>query len=169
MPSPRLSPALAALLLCAWPSLVLAGVGLASQGPQQTPSPGSNAARDQDKAAVKQPDPEEELQHALNDAGSDRAALVRNLEGFLKKYPDYPNRSGIYRALVEANLQLNDDARAADYAERMVAINPNDISILLLAIELLERHDNQAAFRRAVSYSTRILELVEHISSSERS
>ena len=94
---------------------------------------------------------------------------MRNLEAFLNKYPDYPNRTQIYRALVEANLQLKDDARAAEYAERMVALNPNDISILLLAIELLERHENEAAFRRAISYSTRVLDLVEHTSSSERS
>src|SRR5207249_10053664 len=105
----------------------------------------------------------------LNDAGSDRAALVRNLEGFLKRHPDYPNRTRIYRALVEADLQLKDDDRAADYSERMVALNPNEISILLLAIELLERREEEAGLRRAVSYSTRILNLVEHVSPYERS
>ena len=109
------------------------------------------------------------MQRALSDAGSDRAALVRNLEGFLKKYPDYPNRTSIYRALVEASLQLKDNARAADYSERMVSLNPNDISMLLLAIELLERQENEAAFRRALSYSMRILDLVERASPSERS
>jgi thiol-disulfide isomerase/thioredoxin/Tfp pilus assembly protein PilF len=87
----------------------------------------------------------------------------------LKKYPDYPNRTSIYRALVEASLQLKDNVRAADYSERMVSLNPNDISILLLAIELLERQDDQAGYRRAVSYSTRILDLVERVSPSERS
>lgn len=86
----------------------------------------------------------------------------------MTKYPNYPNRTGIYRALVEANLQLKDDARASGYAERMVSLNPNDISTLLLAIELLERRDDEAGLRRAVSYSTRILDLVEHVSSSER-
>jgi thiol-disulfide isomerase/thioredoxin len=40
---------------------------------------------------------------------------------------------------------------------------------LLLAIELLERREDEAGLRRAVSYSTRILNLVEHVSSSERS
>jgi len=50
-----------------------------------------------------------------------------------------------------------------------VALNPNDISTLLLAIELLERRDDEASFRRAVSYSTRILDLVQRVSSSERS
>jgi thiol-disulfide isomerase/thioredoxin len=158
-----------ALCLCALVLAVPAGIAASAQESQGTASAASNNSRSKDKASGKQPLPEEELQRALNDAGSDRAALVRNLEGFLKKYPDYPNRTGIYRALVEASLQLKDDVRAADYAERMVSLNPNDISMLLLAIELLERHGDEAAFRRAVSYSTRILDLVEHVSSTERS
>ena len=158
-----------ALCLCALALAVPAGIAASAQESQGTASAASNNSRSKDKASGKQPLPEEELQRALNDAGSDRAALVRNLEGFLKKYPDYPNRTGIYRALVEASLQLKDDVRAADYAERMVSLNPNDISMLLLAIELLERHGDEAAFRRAVSYSTRILDLVEHVSSTERS
>jgi len=165
-----LSPyALGALCLCALALAVPAGIAAPAQESQGTASAASNNSRSKDKASGKQPLPEEELQRALNDAGSDRAALVRNLEGFLKKYPDYPNRTGIYRALVEASLQLKDDVRAADYAERMVSLNPNDISMLLLAIELLERHGDEAGFRRGVSYSTRILDLVEHVSSTERS
>jgi len=169
MPSQPLSPAFAALLLCALASPPWASLGEQFRLPQRAASQASSAGRAKNQASAGQPSPEEELQRALNDAGSDRAALVRNLEGFLKKYPDYPSRTGVYRALVEASLQLKDNVRAADYAERMVALNPNDISILLLAIELLERHEGEAAFRRAVSYSTRILDLVEHISSSERS
>jgi|SRR5579864_112293 len=160
--------ALGAICLCALASSALKGIAAPPQESQGTASAASNSSRSKDKASTKSL-PEDELQRTLNDAGSDRAALVRNLEGFLKKYPDYPNRTGIYRALVEASLQLKDDVRAADYAERMVSLNPNDISMLLLAIELLERHDDEAGFRRAVSYSTRILDLVEHISSSERS
>src|SRR5689334_10170592 len=163
MPSQRFASALTALLVCALASPLCAGAG------QQTPSQASNASRAKDKSSAKPPSPDEELQRALNDAGSDRAALVRNLEGFLKKYPDYPNRTSIYRALVEASLQLKDSARAADYSERMVSLNPNDISILLLAIELLKLQEDQAGFRRALSYSTRILDLVERASPSERS
>ncbi|HKW63876.1 MAG TPA: thioredoxin-like domain-containing protein [Candidatus Acidoferrum sp.] len=160
MPSQRFSPALAALVLCALVSPRCAA--------QRTPSQASNAGG-KDKSSVKPPNPDEELQRALGDAGGDRAALLHNLEGFLKKYPDYPNRTSIYRALVEASLQLKDNARAADYSERMVSLNPNDISMLLLAIELLERQEDPAGFRRALSYSTRILDLVERMSPSERS
>jgi len=161
MPSPHFVPAFAALLVYALVSPLYAG--------QQTASQASNASSAKDKSSAKLPSPDEELQRTLSEAGSDRAALLRSLEGFLKKYPDYPNRTSIYRALVEASLQLKDNARAADYSERMVSLNPNDISILLLAIELLERQEDQAGFRRAVSYSTRILDLVERASPAERS
>src|SRR5471032_2558959 len=55
---------------------------------------------------TKPPTPDEELQRTIDSAGNDRAALVRNLEAFLKKYPEAPQRLRIYRALVEASLQL---------------------------------------------------------------
>ena len=53
----------------------------------------------------------EELQQAISNAGSDRAALARNLEAYLVKYPDSPQKPQIYRALVEAHLQLRDTTR----------------------------------------------------------
>jgi len=109
------------------------------------------------------------LHQAIQSSGSDRAALVKHLEGFLANYPDYPNRTQIYRALVEAFLHLQDNARAADYAERMVALNPSDISILILAIQLLEQQDNEAGLKRAVSYSTSLIEAVRRTSADQRS
>jgi thiol-disulfide isomerase/thioredoxin len=114
----------------------------------------------------KTPSPDEELQRAIDAAGNDRAALVRNLEAFLKKYPEAPQRVRIYRALVEATLQLRDTPRAADYAERIVALTPDDMSMTLLAIQLLERSGDEAGLRRATSYSTRVL---EYIGSDEKS
>jgi thiol-disulfide isomerase/thioredoxin len=114
----------------------------------------------------KTPSPDEELQRAIDNAGNDRAALVRNLEAFLKTYPEAPQRVRIYRALVEATLQLRDTTRAADYAERIVALTPEDMSMTLLAIQLLERNGDEAGLRRATSYSTRVL---EYIGSDEKS
>ena len=52
------------------------------------------------------PTPQEELQKAIEDAANDRAALVRNLEAYLQKYPETPQKPQIYRALVEASLQV---------------------------------------------------------------
>src|SRR5229473_3378820 len=130
--------------------------------------PASKAAARQD-APTKQPSPEEQLQQAINNSGNDRAALVRNLETFLKEYPDSRQRPQIYRALVEACLQLRDNTRAAAYAERIVALSPDDISMTILTIQLLERNGDEAALRRATNYATRVLEFVEHSSSGEKS
>ena len=150
-------------------ALVL-GQTVAPTGPTQSSAqkPASPSASKQ-PAAIKQPTPEEELQLAVSTAGNDRAMLVRNLEAFLNKHPENENRSQVYRALVEASLQLRDDARASDYAERIVALNPNDIPITMLTIQLLERKDDEAGLRRAVSYATRVVEFVNHTSASDRS
>jgi thiol-disulfide isomerase/thioredoxin len=130
--------------------------------PKAAKSPSKQGAQ----PSQKPPSPDEELQQAINTAGNDRAALVRNLEAFLKKYPEAPQRVRIYRALVEATLQLRDTTRAADYAERIVALTPEDMSMTLLAIQLLERNGDEAGLRRATSYSTRVL---EYIGSDEKS
>jgi thiol-disulfide isomerase/thioredoxin len=118
---------------------------------------------------VKTPSAADELQQAIASAGNDRAALVRNLEAYLVKYPDSPQRPQIYRALVEANLQLRDTARAADYAERVVALAPEDMSITLVAIQLVQRSGDEAGLRRAVNYAGRVLGFVERTSLDEKS
>ena len=142
-----------------------------SQSQQSPPPPALPPKPSTPKAAPssKSPTPEEELQIALSDAGNDRASLVRNLEEYLKKYPDSPQRSQIYRAIVEASLQLRDSARAANYAERMVSLHPEDVSITILAIQLLEQQGDEAGLRRAVSYSGRVLDLVEASPPSDKS
>src|SRR5271154_4088228 len=78
------------------------------------PDPQSPAEKSGAKQTPQQktPSPEEELQQAIDNAGNDRAALVRNLEAFLKKYPESPQRVRTYRALVESSLQLRDTPRA---------------------------------------------------------
>src|ERR1700733_2305065 len=144
--------------------LLLAPAARASH--QQSPHPSAAKSADKQAAQQKSPSPDEELQQAIDNAGNDRAALVRNLEAFLKKYPEAPQRVRIYRALVEATLQLRDTTRAADYAERIVALTPEDMSMTLLAIQLLERNGDEAGLRRATSYSTRVL---EYIGSDEKS
>ncbi len=100
---------------------------------------------------------------------NDRATLVRNLEAYLKEYPDSRQRSQIYRALVEASLQLRDNTRAAGYAERIIALSPDDISMTILTIQLLEQNGDEAALRRATNYATRVLEFVDRSSSGEKS
>ena len=134
-----------------------------------TPTQQQNPGPEKSSPPLKAPSAAEELQQAIANAGNDRAALVRNLEAYLVKYPDSPQRPQIYRALVEANLQLRDTARAADYAERVVALAPEDMSITLVAIQLLQRSGDEAGLRRAINYAGRVLAFVERTSLDEKS
>src|SRR5260370_171592 len=143
--------------------------GRASPVCGQVPPPNEKKQNSATKVSPQQPSSEELLQQAINNAGNDRAALVRNLEAYLKEYPDSRQRPQIYRALVEASLQLRDNARASNYAERLVALSPDDISMTILTIQLLERDGDEAALRRATNYATRVLQFVERDSSPKKS
>jgi len=163
------------------PAIILASILLNLSNPlfvcaQNENKPNASAATPEHKAApekntspAKAPSAAEELQQTIGSAGNDRAALVRNLETYLLKYPDSPQRPQIYRALVEATLQLRDTARAAGYAERVVALTPEDMSITLVAIQLLQRSGDEAGLHRAISYAGRVLSFVDRTGLDDKS
>jgi thiol-disulfide isomerase/thioredoxin len=122
------------------------------------PAPPSGGAAQSTTPAV---DPEVELKAAIDAAGNDRAAFVRNLEEYLKRYPETRRKAEILRALIDANLQLREPAKALDAAERDLAIDPEDTSTLMLAANLLEQQGGDAALGRAIGYVTRVYERVE--------
>lgn len=142
------------------------GAGSPAAEVKQLPTDKKAAAK---QNAVKPLTPAQELQKVISDAGNDRAAMVKNLQAYLEKYPDAPERPQIYRALVEACIQFHDDNCASNYAERIVALTPDDVSMTLLAIQLLERTGDHAALRRAVTYATRVSESVRGTPVSEKS
>lgn len=173
----RHRPTLAFALLFTAPLLLSAHLSRgqqASPAPQQ-PTPAQPAPTQPAKSSssrpplIKPPSESEELQQAIETAGNDRAALLHNLEDFLKKYPESRQRPQIYRALVEASLQLRDSMRATEYAERVVALMPEDMSMTLLAIQLLERNGDEPALRRALNYSNRVLNYIELAGAAEKS
>ena len=157
-----------AMLLLISPSLFAQSEN--KQPDNKETKPAQNKKPDEKSSQAAKISPEtEELQRAVSSGGTDRAALVRNLEAHLAKYPESTQRPQIYRALVEASLQLRDTARAANYAERIVALTPEDMSIMLVAIQLLQRSGDEAGLKRATNYATRVLEFVDHTTMDEKS
>ena len=149
---------------------VLAGVGTASVRAQEkpdagqappasapasapaAPAPATKAGGAKQSAATAAAIEQQDLQKAIEQASNDRAALMHNLLDFLKKYPQSSQRPQIYRAIVESSLQLRDFATATEYAERMVALNPEDLAINQLSVQLLDRYGDAAGWRRAANY-----------------
>ena len=148
---------------------VLAWAGTAWAWAQEKPeagqdppaaAPSAKSGSKQTAAAAAAALEEQDLQKAIERASNDRAALMHNLMDFLKKYPQSSQRPQIYRAIVESSLQLREFSTAMEYAERMVALDPGDLSTNLLSVQLLERYGDAAGWRRATSYCTRVLDLI---------
>jgi thiol-disulfide isomerase/thioredoxin len=143
-----------------------------SQAPVQESTPASPAAKVPDSKQNSPHGPsleQQDLQKAIDDAANDRAALLHNLLDYLKKYPESSQRPQIYRAIVESSLQLRDFPTATEYAERMVALNPEDISINVLSVQLLERYGDSAGWQRAIYYCTRVTEILGRESLKDKS
>ena len=89
----------------------------ASTGAQTTASrtPGSKSAPD--SGTKRKRKPSRNCRKRSTPPENDRAALVRNLKDYLRRFPDAPRKAAIDRALVEACQQLRDDDCALDYSE----------------------------------------------------
>jgi thiol-disulfide isomerase/thioredoxin len=135
--------------------------GTQQQAPPAKVPPAAPPAASTTQNAAPAVDPEVELKSTIEAAGNDRAAFVRNLEEYLKRYPKTPRKAEILRALIDANLQLREPAKALDAAERSLAIDPEDTSTLMVAANLLEQQGGDAALARAIGYVTRVYERVE--------
>lgn len=150
-------------------TLLLSFPVLAQESSSSAPAapPSKNAASR--KAAAQDAAAENaDLQKAISDAGNERAAMVRNLDAFLKKYPESSQRPQIYRAIVESSLQLRDFPRATEYAERIVALDPDDSAMTVLSIQLLDRYGGEEGWRRAISYCTRVVDRLGRASLADK-
>ena len=132
-----------------------------ASAPAQKPALQQEAAKAGEKAKTpEQAKAEEErvaLAKAIRDAGNDRVALVRNLEEFLAKHPSTPRKQEIYRAIIEASAQLKDRATAIRYADLFLAAEPDDLNMLLFAVNQLEETQDAAELDRALAYADRIV------------
>jgi thiol-disulfide isomerase/thioredoxin len=151
--------------LLAWLALlgaIPAAPGQDSKSVSQASSPAAAAPKSDNGAEIA-------LEKIIGASGSDRAALVRNLQQYLLQYPDAPRKAAVYRALVEACEQLQDDSCALNYSERLIAIQPDDSDMMLVAVDYLERKGDDASLTRASGYVTRVLDRVEKSTPEQRS
>jgi thiol-disulfide isomerase/thioredoxin len=154
-------------------ALILTGAAWGQQSPAGSNTPPAKAPakkstasaqpKSDDAAAPPQsstPDPDAELQLAVRQAGNDSATLVKTLEDYLVKYPDSPRRGAIYRALLESEMNLHNQKSALEYAEKVIAIQPEDSQSTYIAVTLLEKMPDEASQLRAIDYDTQLLDRV---------
>lgn len=134
---------------------------VSSASPKQSPASPSSAQNAAHARIAKDIEAEAELEKALAAAGNDSAAVASNLKEYLNRYPDSPRKVAVYRALIEACQQIRNTGCAIDYAERLIALRPDDADMMLLAANLLQKRGDDASLTRAAGYITRVLDQTE--------
>jgi thiol-disulfide isomerase/thioredoxin len=122
--------------------------------PQKAAEP-ATAAAGQDESTA--------LDEAVNAAHRDPQALIKNLEGFLARFPQSPRREQVLRSIYRQALQSNDPQTAIRYAEKLLVDHPDDPALLSSLADLLDRENNAASRAKAVVYATRFVDYAEKL------
>ena len=69
---------------------------------------------------------------------------------------------------MDAEVQLRENDKAIEYAERCVAASPGDTQMMMIAANLLELQGGDAGLQRAIGYVTSVLESVQKTSVEEK-
>jgi thiol-disulfide isomerase/thioredoxin len=108
------------------------------------------------------PDAEQqELQHAIQEAGPSVVDFVRALEAHLRKYPSPASKTQIERALFRAAKELKDNRRIALYGEHLLQIDPADPSVLEETGKALNSFDDPNLSSRALDCGKKLEALVK--------
>jgi thiol-disulfide isomerase/thioredoxin len=144
-------------------AVAIFGSAAAAQSPKASPGSSREKATVEHDASA-----ESALEKAFAASGDDRAALVRNLQQYLLEFPNAPRKPEVYRALVEACQRLREDSCTLNYAERLVALHPDDSDMMMIAVTYLQRKGDEESLQRASGYVTRVIDRVEKALPDER-
>jgi thiol-disulfide isomerase/thioredoxin len=99
---------------------------------------------------------EQELALLIQESNRSPVDFVRDLEKFLQKYPNAKRKNEITRGLFQASRDLKDNRRIATYGERLLVLDPNDISVLGVTGRALNTFDDSASAAKALEYGQRL-------------
>jgi thiol-disulfide isomerase/thioredoxin len=103
------------------------------------------------------------LEEAFRSAGNNPQALIKNLEGFLVRFPNSPLRPQVLRTIYNQALQANDPEKATTYGQKLLELNPDDVEVLAQLLDLLGRRGDASSRALALRYATQFVNRTEHV------
>lgn len=147
-------------------SAVLLGLlVVASLSAQQTPQQSRPSQRPQSREQAAAAAEQEQALQVIQQATKPEEVVVL-IEQFLQKYPESPYTWGLCRRASESYRQMNNYAKAIEYGERAVVLNPQDpLGMILVADALAEGSspnapDFEEKLARGERYARQALELL---------
>ncbi len=143
-------------VLCAFCLSLIASVALLSfPEAQQAAPPDSGQAPPATAGKTTPPEQtpqseDQELALLIQESNRSPIDFVRDMEKFLLKYPEAKRKNEITRGLFQASRDLKDNRRIAIYGERLLALDPNDISVLGVTARALNSFEDPKAAAKAL-------------------
>jgi thiol-disulfide isomerase/thioredoxin len=115
--------------------------------------------------AVAKPSLEEQESQALQDAvrssGDNPQALIKNLEGFLQRFPESTRREQVLQVIYNSALRGNDPQTAIEYGEKLLGLKPGDAELLSSLVDLLDRQGDAFSRVKALHYAMTFVDRAE--------
>ncbi len=99
---------------------------------------------------------------AILQANLDAVAMVRELEGYLERFPDSPHRLRAYRLLFQRSSEIREFDKALKYGDLLYRETPEDRTLLLELIGLTQRRGFEK-YERAIEYAQILVDQAEQM------
>src|SRR5271156_6358942 len=123
----------------------------------------SNAAPSGALSAAAKIDPREEAEYKafFNIHAEDTDKRIEAGDAFVQKYPTGPFSEAVYSQLSTAEYQKQDFEKMDEYADKALALNPDDVTVLVfVGWGIPHSNDSAAKLNKAEQYDKHVLELL---------
>jgi thiol-disulfide isomerase/thioredoxin len=101
------------------------------------------------------------LQDAVRSSEDNPQTLIKNLAGFLNRFPASARRGEVLEVIFKSALRANDPQTAIQYGEKLLELKPGDPTLLSSLVDLLDRQDGASSRAEALRYATKFVERAE--------
>jgi thiol-disulfide isomerase/thioredoxin len=101
------------------------------------------------------------LQDAVRSAEDNPQEVIKNLEGFLERFPESKRREQVVEAIYKSAFRANDPQTAIEYGGKLLIYRPDDPALLSSLVDVLERQGGAANDAKALQYATRLVDHAE--------
>jgi len=133
------------------------------RGVQAPQEPAAQPAAPSQGAPRESPEMEESqaIKEAVRSAENNPEVLIKNLEGFLERFPASTRREQVLDAIYKSAFRANDPQTGIKYGEQLLVLRPDDLALLSSLVALLERQDDASSRAKALEHASRLVELAE--------
>lgn len=124
-----------------------------SGGKPPSPTPSTQTSTDVEEQAA--------LDEAFRSAQDNPQILIKNLDGFLTRFPKTSRREIVLRTICSYALDANAPDVVARYGQMLLEITPDDPQVLSLVLDAMSRDNDQAEHERAIEYSSKLIRIAE--------